>query len=72
MKISEFFSENFQFLVVKFLIHLNRRVFVMCRQVRFPRTSILSKLIVALSSNQTDAVLMLTSEFFPLEMYPLS
>ena len=28
-KISEFLSESFQFLVVKFLIYLNRRVFVM-------------------------------------------
>ena len=29
-KISVFLSENFQFLVVKFSIYLNRRVFVMC------------------------------------------
>ena len=29
MKISEFLSENFQFLVVKFSLYLNRRVFVM-------------------------------------------
>ena len=29
MKISEFSSENFQFLVVKFSVYLNRRVFVM-------------------------------------------
>ena len=30
MKISEFFlSENFHFLVVKFSVYLNRRVFVM-------------------------------------------
>ena len=29
MKISEFLSENFQFLVVKFSIYLNRRVFFM-------------------------------------------
>ena len=28
-KISEFLSENFQFLVVKFSIYLHRRVFVM-------------------------------------------
>ena len=28
-KILEFLSENFQFLVVKFSIYLNRRVFVM-------------------------------------------
>ena len=28
-KISEFLSENFQFLVMKFSIYLNRRVFVM-------------------------------------------
>ena len=28
-KISEFLPENFQFLVVKFSIYLNRRVFVM-------------------------------------------
>ena len=28
-KILEFLSENFQFLVVKFLVYLNRRVFVM-------------------------------------------
>ena len=32
-KISEFLSENFQFLVMKFSIHLNRRVFVMLRGV---------------------------------------
>ena len=30
-EISEFLSENIQFLVVKFSIYLNRRVFVMCR-----------------------------------------
>ena len=29
MKISEFLSENFQFLEVKFSIYLNRRVFLM-------------------------------------------
>ena len=29
MKISEFLSENFQFLVVKFSIYLNWRVFIM-------------------------------------------
>ena len=35
MKISEFLSEYFQFLVVKFSIYLNRRVFVMLvRNVR--------------------------------------
>ena len=28
-KISEFLSENFHFLVVKFSVYLNRRVFVM-------------------------------------------
>ena len=28
-KISEFLSENFQFLVVKFSVYLNRRIFVM-------------------------------------------
>ena len=28
-KISEFLSENFQFLVVKFSAYLNRRVFIM-------------------------------------------
>ena len=28
-KISEFLSENFQFLVVKFSTYMNRRVFVM-------------------------------------------
>ena len=28
-KISDFFSENLHFLVVKFSVHLNRRVFVM-------------------------------------------
>ena len=28
-KVSEFLSENFQFLAVKFSIYLNRRVFVM-------------------------------------------
>ena len=31
-KTSEFLSENFQFLVVKFSIYLNRRVFVMCSE----------------------------------------
>ena len=31
-KIPEFLSEIFQFLVVKFSIYLNRRVFVMGRQ----------------------------------------
>ena len=31
-KISEFLSENFQFLVVKFSIYLDRRVFEMPRQ----------------------------------------
>ena len=30
-KISEFLSENFQFLVVKFSIYLNRPVFIMKR-----------------------------------------
>ena len=30
-KISEYSSENFHFLVVKFSVYLNRRVFVMCR-----------------------------------------
>ena len=29
MKISEFLSENFRFLVVKFLVYFNKRVFVM-------------------------------------------
>ena len=29
-KISEFLPENFQILVVKFSIYLNRRVFAMC------------------------------------------
>ena len=29
MKIPEFLSENFPFLVVKFSVYLNRRVFVM-------------------------------------------
>ena len=33
MKISEFLSENFQFLFFKFSIHLNRRVFVVTRNV---------------------------------------
>ena len=32
-KISAFLSENFQFLVVKFSIYLNRRVFVMGMRV---------------------------------------
>ena len=35
--IQEFLSENFQFLVVKFSIYLNRRVFVMggiCLKIR--------------------------------------
>ena len=30
-KKSDFFSENFQFLVVEFSIYLNRRVFVMVK-----------------------------------------
>ena len=30
-KISEYLSENFHFLVVKFSVYLNRHVFVMCR-----------------------------------------
>ena len=30
-KISEFLSESFQFLVVKFSIYMNRRVFVMVK-----------------------------------------
>ena len=34
MKISEFLSENFQFLEVKFSIYLNRHVFIM--NVHFP------------------------------------
>ena len=33
-KISEFLSESFQFLVVKFSIYLNRRVFVMIRPLK--------------------------------------
>ena len=33
-KISGFLSENFQFLVVKFSIYLNRRVFIMLGAVR--------------------------------------
>ena len=33
-KISEFLYENFQFLLVKFSIYLNRRVFVMCWEFR--------------------------------------
>ena len=33
-KMSEFLSENFHFLEVKFSIYLNRRVFVMDRQIR--------------------------------------
>ena len=35
MKISEFLSDNFQFLVVKFLIHLNRHVFVIVVKLSF-------------------------------------
>ena len=31
MKISEFLSENFQFLMVKFSLYLNRRVFVISK-----------------------------------------
>ena len=34
-KISEFLSENFQFLVAKFSMYLNRRVFVMSYQKPF-------------------------------------
>ena len=33
MKISEFLSESFQFLGVKFSIYLNRRVFVICSMI---------------------------------------
>ena len=29
-KYQSFLSENFQFLEVKFSVHLNRRVFIMC------------------------------------------
>ena len=29
MKLSEFLSKNFHFLVVNFLVYLNRRVFIM-------------------------------------------
>ena len=38
-----FVSENFQFLEVKFVIYLNRRVFVMawCLRVRYSRNSAL-------------------------------
>ena len=39
-KISEFLSENFQFLEVKFSIYLNRRVFVMSRSSTFVCRSI--------------------------------
>ena len=35
-KISEFLCENFQFLVVKFSIYLNRRVFIMTVEVEGP------------------------------------
>ena len=34
MKKSEFLSENFQFLVVKFSMYLNRRVFIMKNEVK--------------------------------------
>ena len=34
-KISDILSENFQFLVVKFSIHLNRLVFVMFLKIMF-------------------------------------
>ena len=40
MKISEFLSENFQFLEVKFSIYLNRCVFVMLEGIR--KISVLS------------------------------
>ena len=33
-KLLDFLSENFQILVVKFSIYLNRRVFVMVSQIR--------------------------------------
>ena len=39
MKISEFLSENFQLLVVKFSIYLNRHVFVM----HFPRLPLIQQ-----------------------------
>ena len=38
-KISEFLSENFQFLVVKFSIYLNRHVFVMWKGVETVQTT---------------------------------
>ena len=36
MKISEFLSENFQFLLVKFSVYLNRHVFVMYAHIEGP------------------------------------
>ena len=35
-KISESLSENFQFLVVKFSVYLNRHVFVMHTEIHIP------------------------------------
>ena len=49
-KISEFLSENFQFLVVKFSIYMNRRVFVMVRIRSIVKIDLLS--MSALSVNK--------------------
>ena len=40
-KISEFLSENFPFLVVKFSVHLNRYVFVMAKKTKKKKKKIL-------------------------------
>ena len=45
MKISDFLSENFQFLVVKFSIYLNRRVFVMKCQLLYSVNAFLGQVI---------------------------
>ena len=42
-KISDFLSENFQFLVVKFSIYLNRRVFIMHSLPKAPKEEMRSK-----------------------------
>ena len=49
MKISEFLSENFQVLVVKFSVHLNKHVFVM--QYFFVEKSISSGAMLLLHKN---------------------
>ena len=44
-KISEFLSENFQFLVVKFSINLNRHVFVTIKRIRCRLLKVLHRML---------------------------